>query len=66
MIGEDCCYDICNLSESQSMEKKMGKMGLLRSQVHIRSKSKVEEMSNLYMSFIILFSFPICELEMKE
>lgn len=24
MIGEDCCYDICNLSEGQSMGRKWG------------------------------------------
>ena len=47
---------------------KRGNLGLLRFQIHIRSKNKVEGMSNLHMfrhSCEILFSFPICELEMK-
>lgn len=47
---------------------KRGTLGLLRFQIHIRSKNKVEGMSNLHMfrhSCEILFSFSICELEMK-
>ena len=67
MIGEDCSYDICSLSKGQSMDKR-GKFGLLRFQIHIRSKNKVEGMSNFHVfrhSCKILFSFSICELEMK-
>ena len=67
MIGEDCSYDICSLSKGQSMDKR-GKLGLLRFQIHIRSKNKVEGMSNFHVfrrSCKILFSFSICELEMK-